>query len=427
VLDAAARWGDVPATRQQLDALGAEVEQAHRAVDELDALIVEVATSLRAAGVDLRVLKGPAVARLDLPDRRHRSYADVDILVRGEEIASAVAVLGSLGFRRDLPERRPGFDRRFTKEVSLAAADGREIDVHRLLAVGAVGAAMDLTALWSSSDEFAVEGTPVAALDAEGRFAHACVNAALGDPKPRLVALRDAVLIARARALDPQRVAQVLSPGRGAAVIERTRAHAAAMLGVDLDFPVGAPPSRWERAALRCYRAQGGSNALELLSGAIGLRGVGDRVAYLAVLAFPSAPYRRARVAAGRPRELVTAVGELVSRRKPPVSVPADDAPSPRLPAMLPARRAGLGVVGLDGQTVVWDPESGRVTRLDGIASLVWEHLDESTTIAELVDDLTFAFAADRAVVDADVGRLVTRFVAVGIAEWTRMESWTSE
>jgi hypothetical protein len=90
------------------------------------------------------------------------------------------------------------------------------------------------------------------------------------------------------------------------------------------------------------------------------------------------------------------------------------------------SRRLGLGVVHLDGETVIWDPDSGQVLRLDGIASLVWQHLDGSTPVAELVDDLAFAFDADREVVDADVGRLVRRLVTAGVAEWTRMEPWRS-
>jgi hypothetical protein len=427
VLDAAIRDGDLPATHEQSEALSGEVEQAHRLVADIEALLVEVATSLADADVEVRVLKGPAHARLDLLDPRLRSYADLDLLVTAEQLVPALRVLASHDFHRDLPERRPGFDRRFAKEVSLAREDGREIDVHRLLALGAVGTAMDASALWSSCEMFAVEGIEVAALDAEGRFVHACVNAALGDSKPRVVALRDVANIARSRRLDARRVAELLPPGRGAAVIERARAHSLAMLGVDIEFPSehGAP-SRWERAALRCYRAEGGSNSLELLSGALGLPRWTDRVSFLAALGLPSASYRKARAAAGRPREFATAVRELVSRRAAPPGPTFEDGTAHPPVAGILSRRLGLGVVHLDGETVIWDPDSGQVLRLDGIASLVWQHLDGSTPVAELVDDLAFAFDADREVVDADVGRLVRRLVTAGVAEWTRMEPWRS-
>lgn len=427
VLDAAVRAGDLPATREQAEALLGEAEQARAAVHALDELLVEVAAWLTEAGVDLRVLKGPAVARLDLQGPNVRSYADVDVLVRGSQLAAALSVLADHGFHRDLPERRPGYDARFAKEVSLAHAAGREIDVHRLLALGAVGTAMDLDALWARSSSFGVEEVELRALDAEGRFVHACINAALGDPKPRLVALRDVVQIARANALDVGQVAQLLPPGRGAAVVERARAHVSAHLDVPVAFPEAAgTASRWERTALRSYRAQGGSNTLELLSGALGLRSWRQRVAFLAGLAVPSASYRRARAAAGRPREVTTAVGELVSSRH---AGPLESRAAPTTEAIgeprsttLPSRRPGLGVVELDGETVVWDPVSGRVTRLDGIASLVWANLDGTTPVPELVDDLAYAFDADRHVVEADVTRLVARLVTVGLAEWTRME-----
>ena len=424
VLDAAVRAGAVAATEAQAEGLAAEAAQARRVVLELDDLLVEVSRLLDGAGVELRVLKGPAVARLDLPDRRQRSYADIDVLVRSASLATALDVLGSLGFARDLPERRPGFDRRFGKEVSLARADGREIDVHRQLALGGIGAAMDLEAVWSRAAELDVDGTPMAALDAEGRFVHACINASLGDPRPRIVALRDAVSIAQAHRLDPARVAELLPPGRGAAVLGRTRAHVRSRLGLDLPLPaIDDAASRWERAVLRCYRAEGGSNALELLSGTLGMGSVRDRVAFLAALAVPSPAYRRARADAGRPRELTTALTELASRRSAVATAAPEVVPSP---TTLPSPRPDLAVAELDGQTVVWDPATARVTRLDEIASIVWSQLDGATPVAELAADLAFAFGTDASVVEDDVNRLLSRLVALGLAEWTRMDPCTT-
>lgn len=78
-------------------------------------------------------------------------------------------------------------------------------------------------------------------------------------------------------------------------------------------------------------------------------------------------------------------------------------------------RKAGLGDAELDGERVVWDPETGRVARLDGIASMVWACLDGESTLGQVADDLAAAFAAPADVVQPDVAVLVARLCALGL------------
>ncbi len=67
-----------------------------------------------------------------------RGLATVGVLaaaaMNSELIAMAAVVIGD--FYRPWAERRPSYDRRFTKSVTLAGADGMELDVHRSLSDG---------------------------------------------------------------------------------------------------------------------------------------------------------------------------------------------------------------------------------------------------------------------------------------------------
>lgn len=318
LLDRSIAAGEVPATAQQAAAAEAEAAQAARGCLALERDLLAAAGVLASAAVDFRVLKGAAVAHLDETDSGLRHYHDVDLLVRGRDLSRAVGALGSLGYTRDLPERRPGFDARFGKEVPLARRNGRELDLHRTLALGAFGLALDLDVVWATGDGFVLGGHRLVALGTEGRFVHACYNAMLGDPNPRLVALRDVARIATRHDLDMAGLDRLVPPGRGTGVVAAALDATRRGLGVDAGrvaerFPPGRA-TRWERTALRAYRAHGGSNTLELLSGTLGAAGR-SRVDYLRALVLPGADYRRSRRAAGRPGEWRAGLMDLRRRR----------------------------------------------------------------------------------------------------------------
>ena len=324
LLDRAIASGELPAAPEQ--AASAEAEAAHvlRNVLHLERRLLAVADRLAGDGIPFLVLKGPAVAHLDEPDASVRTYADIDLLVPSTTVAAAVGSLEALGFTRDLPERRPGFDQRFGKEVCLAGERGLEVDLHRTLVLGAFGLRLDLASLWSSTVSFPLGGTQLVALDAEGRFVHACLNALLGDARPRLVALRDVARISTAHTLRPDRLRALLPQGQGGAVIGLATALTRSTLGVEIGpeaAAAGAGATSRERLWLRAYRARGGSNTLELLSGALGLRGA-DRLRYLGAMVVPQPAYRSARRRSGRPREWRTGLREIVAGWRRGVGAP---------------------------------------------------------------------------------------------------------
>ncbi|MCB0979002.1 MAG: nucleotidyltransferase family protein, partial [Acidimicrobiales bacterium] len=191
-LVAAVRLGIVTLDEAELERLGArhEAEMEWCLLVERRLLDIEEVFD-RIGGVDHRVLKGPAVAHLDEPDPSLRSFGDLDILIAAHDMDRGIAALETLGAERRLPERRPGFDRRFVKGVGMACDDGVEIDVHRSLCGGPHGFRIPLDRLFAEERVFDVGGRPIPALSDRHRALHACYHAVIGSAVPPLRTLRD--------------------------------------------------------------------------------------------------------------------------------------------------------------------------------------------------------------------------------------------
>lgn len=291
---------------------------AHHALQQ-EAELLEVHERLAAAGLEVRVLKGLAVAHLDHLDPSFRASADLDLLVRPDAVAEACAVLEAAGYRRELPERRAGFDARFGKDITYQASGRYEIDLHRLPLAGPAGWCLDLDALWSGSATFTVGGTELCALDAAGRFAHAAWSLALTDPAPRLVPALDMVAISHAHTVERDRLDRLVPTALGRAAIDDAIRLASTLLGPVADrlLPAvssAAPLGRVDRALLSTYPGNGGSKASCLVAAAVPMRGWRDRSRYLAALVRPSRSYRRARQAQVRQPEWRLALGAMARR-----------------------------------------------------------------------------------------------------------------
>lgn len=279
--------------------------------------------SLDVWGVDpalVRVLKGPAIAHLDEADPACRSFIDVDLLVPSDHLGSVVAAALAHGAERSFPELRPGFDRRFSKGVNLVLPSGFALDLHRSLAQGPFGLAIDPEELAAAWEPFTVGGTPLRALDRAGRWVHACQHAVLGGVVPPLVSLRDVVLTM------PRTEAELADAlGRAArwrceAVLAEAVRLAARRLLLD---PAAAPewgpvatwvgserPTRRERRWLAAYRGAR-STPLLTLYGAEAVRGVRARAAYARAILHPL----EVGADPSRLRRLCRAVGSLPRHR----------------------------------------------------------------------------------------------------------------
>jgi hypothetical protein len=118
----------------------------------IDALAVELAERLEAAGVGCILLKGPAVAQLLYRDSL-RTYEDCDVLVDPDRLPEAEATLRDMGFR---PDETPPAAPTLARPVSRPWRRGwQSVDLHR--SFWGLGAAPEV--VWAALEADAVTGT----------------------------------------------------------------------------------------------------------------------------------------------------------------------------------------------------------------------------------------------------------------------------
>jgi hypothetical protein len=261
----------------------------------LERALLGVVGDLADAGVELRILKGPAVAHLDYPDPAWRTFGDLDLLVRSRDYDTAVAVLERRGARRRSAEVRPGFDRRFAKGVCMIGADGMQVDLHRLLTTGPFGVTGHVEECFDDSEPVLLGGEAVPALTRELRFLHACQHAVLGDWPARLVPLRDVAQLRLARPLDFDAVLRRAAAWRCTLVVAR----AVMLATVTLDLPAD-PVVEWatsyegtafERRALAACMGPDRSYARQMVATLPAVPGVAAKLAFVRALLVPHRDY----------------------------------------------------------------------------------------------------------------------------------------
>jgi hypothetical protein len=297
-----------------------EVHEAALGLDlRLERLLVGAVSELDRAAIATRVLKGPAVAHAIYRDPGLRSFGDVDVLVPARSYDAAVAVLAESGARRRFPEVRAGFDRRFGKGACLETPDGLELDLHRTLAAGPFGLSIDADVLFATSCPVVLAGRTVFGLDPEARFVHACIHAALGDPEPRLVALRDVGEILLHSAVDASRVRDLSARWRCGIVVERATRQTWDTFAISASHEVVSwawerEPSRFECRSLRAYVGRRRSYARQAVAGVAAVPGLRRKASYAGALLTANRVHVRRRDG-GYVRRLVRALRLLVEDR----------------------------------------------------------------------------------------------------------------
>ena len=266
----------------------------------LEELLVEFVDRLEAAGIPSRVLKGPAAAHLIHRDPEVRTYGDIDLLIPERHIDATVKLLADMGYRRDRPEPRPGFDRRFGKGVTLRTPGGYPVDLHRTLAAGPFAQRIRQRDLFVTSSSFQLRGRRLRALSAEERFLHACLHAVLEAAPPGLVSLRDLAQMAMTTDLDMTRVQHLCgSWGAGAAVASAVQsAWSAFQLNEERPISVWAcrnRPTRSEARTLRRYPQAPDGYPIMALTELPAVPGVRAKVSYLRAMLTPDRDYLDAR------------------------------------------------------------------------------------------------------------------------------------
>jgi putative nucleotidyltransferase-like protein len=175
----------------QSGALLASQREVMFSVLGIERRLLRVVADFEEEGIDVLILKGPAVAHTLYPDPAWRPFGDIDLLVRTSDWEAACAVLERQGSARLVPEPRPGFDTRFGKGAEYRCPDGLEVDLHRTLVVGPFGLWLDPDELFLHSDTFLLGGRRLRRLEDTAIMLHACLHAILGPNPPLLMPLRD--------------------------------------------------------------------------------------------------------------------------------------------------------------------------------------------------------------------------------------------
>ena len=298
VLAVAADAGELSLPPAALDAAREHHRHALVWCLRLEVELLRLAALLSHAGVAPVVLKGAAAAHLDAAEPSLRPFADIDLLVAGTDVDRTVALIEADGTRRSWAERRPGFDHRFAKSVTLRRPDGLELDLHRSLCDGAHGFRIPLRDLFDQAVPWQLAGTELRALSPVHRVLHTAYHLVLGSRHPRLMSLRDLAGHLTDDLIDREEVVAEAGRWRGEAVLASAVLQAVDTLGVS------APAwERWaralrstprERAIIERQRQEGSGIGRAKLD-ALRELGWGDRGAYALALAVPSRAHLRSR------------------------------------------------------------------------------------------------------------------------------------
>ena len=255
------------------------------------------------AGIEYAVLKGPAVAHTAYADPSLRGFGDLDVLVRGRDFERACRVLREMGFRRNVPEPRQGFDARFGKAAAHRHEDdAMEIDLHRTLVLGPFGLWIEPETLLDRAVGFRLAGRPIPRLDDTGMLLNVAMHASLGWP-PALIPWRDVLEISGGMSVDWGVLADQASRWRLSAVLHDAFATAERTLGCspppEAAIFAAARIPRDEARALGTYvgeRRRIGGTAVSTLRAIPNVR---DKAAYVRALAFPQRTFMDERYPTG--------------------------------------------------------------------------------------------------------------------------------
>jgi len=244
----------------------------------LESRTVAATIALSEVGVDSTVLKGVAVAHLDYPFPEMRHFGDVDLLVGGSDMETAVTALEATGFARHYDEPYDGFDEHIGKGVAVEDAEGTVLDLHRTLALGYFGTRLPVAELWERRDRFDVAGTSLRALGRTARFVHAALHMALS-PTQKLANGLDLCMIAsRPSTIDANEVIDVSRRWHCAAPVAHAIRSTADRFGDTwastelIRWSLDYRPTAGERLALAAFDGPFSGSAARSLTAVAGLR-----------------------------------------------------------------------------------------------------------------------------------------------------------
>lgn len=181
-----------PTTRPRLDEARADAAQRAQAAERTLAIIAE---TFAAAGVPFFVVKGSVIAHAVYGDPHLRRFADVDVVVRRADVASAEAALHGVGYRPGGIEGilgvRPSGEAEHARALALTRGfEARELSAHTWLAPQPELLSVDLhwhvspwrlrvdeEAIWARTERFVIGPTAVLTLTPPATLIHLVAHA----------------------------------------------------------------------------------------------------------------------------------------------------------------------------------------------------------------------------------------------------------
>lgn len=287
--------GAFPATPVQAEAARSLARRRTLRVLQLEGLLVRTSRLFDDQAIQHRIMKGPAMARTVYTHFSDRAFGDIDLIVRPDQFATAVAALEAEGGIRRYDQPRPGFDRRFTKAASVVMPDGLSVDLHRTLVLGPFGLSIRLEDLFLSPGSMTLSGHSIATFNAVTACVHAGLHAALGDWPARLVPLRDVAQFAYLPGLDTGDVVATARSWKADTPLAAALTETERRFGrLDTDLTQWArshSPTRRDARYLALYQQPDRSYRKLALAATAEVIGVGDKLRYLTSLAFPERAY----------------------------------------------------------------------------------------------------------------------------------------
>lgn len=71
----------------------------------------------------------------------------------------------------------------------------------------------------------------------------------------------------------------------------------------------------------------------------------------------------------------------------------------------------------MDGETLVLNPETFAVTKLNEVGGWVWRAMDDGPTFEQLEQRMTEAFDADRGRMSADLTLFLNEMIGIGLVQ----------
>jgi len=151
-------------------------------------------TSFAQLGLDTIILKGSALLTLYYQDLGLRPMSDLDVLVRTEDVETAMALLRRSGWTSQIDT--PECVVPVTHSLLFQDVEATRLDLHWHVLWESCGPGMDQE-FWAGAVSTTIAGVPTAALCPADQLFHVCVHGVAWNPVPPLRWAADAVLVLR--------------------------------------------------------------------------------------------------------------------------------------------------------------------------------------------------------------------------------------